>query len=241
MCYILVAFLFYFFLETKKTTVTVGHLMLESDDSLNESTFAESAFLGGILACAKEDILFQQCGDNLCVIDWLFSHIARLCYGVQQYQAFQLLLQWYNKVSVYRSSSKCDALFKSTLTPVVKDTMTLVWTNLDSPVEGVNQLVIEIFSNLINCLKHSPDHGTSKDLSKDDHSSGDLDQRNDPCQDLVRDVLAQTSNMSWHVKGKHRITGAVISLVPIDEVSLSTKFILPFCEMLHLTYLCQIL
>lgn len=138
--------------------------------------------------CGKGDHISFH-GDQKTIASWMFERIAMLCESQHQYHAFQLLLQWYNKLAhISNPYLYCSS-------PMVKATLGLVWTQLDSPVEGVNQATMQVFDLLLQALMSDPSYDS-----------------------FVHDIMDDVMTMSWHVKGKHRLISVLITHQSIGKV-----------------------
>ncbi len=177
--------------------------------SEGSQTLGQVAVVSGLLACGKHQLLcapLSAQSQDVNMFQWMFSVICDLCKGQHQYHAFQLIVQWYRKVADILD--QVEANFNSQ-SAIVKSTMEVVWTNLDSPVEGVNAAVMEVFDLLLSICE------IQKSVSQI-HIGED---KNLPCADMVDAIMEQVLHMSWHVKGKHRLVATLLKHVNVNQVS----------------------
>jgi hypothetical protein len=115
--------------------------------SLTQTRLGPVSLIRGMVACGRTDILFadsQACaGDTKMLFEQLYQYIFILCKGdiTLHYQAFQILLLWYTKLT--KSPSSVES---SSLTSILESTLDLVVLNWDSPVEDVPEAVVDIFA-----------------------------------------------------------------------------------------------
>ena len=133
--------------------------------SLNLSRLGPVALIRGLVACGRTDILFanspSSTGESGTLFDQLYQYISILCKGdiTLHYQAFQILLLWYTKLTKSSSSEEES----NNLTSTLESTLDLVVLNWDSPVEDVPEAVVDIFACMMTIwqtkkgltLKHS--------------------------------------------------------------------------------------
>ena len=119
-------------------------------------TFGHLSLLNGLLPCAKPRLLWQPVSDSQSEADfmvtWLFCVISDLCEVPEhQHHSFHLLTIWYQRVS--KCFPQLHPEIKTSLfgknSPLVSKTLNFVWTHLESPVEGINESIMEVFRTMV--------------------------------------------------------------------------------------------
>ncbi|XP_060555360.1 tRNA (32-2'-O)-methyltransferase regulator THADA-like [Ruditapes philippinarum] len=158
--------------------------------SLTHAKLGPVSLIRGMVACGRTDILFadsQACaGDTKMLFKQLYQYISILCKGdiTLHYQAFQILLLWYAKLT--KSPSSVES---SSLTSILESTLDLVVLNWDSPVEDVPEAVVDIFACMMTAwLK-----------VKDD------------MPDFPSKILDNLLRTQWYVKGRYRILAVLLN------------------------------
>ena len=123
----------------------------------------------------------------------------------------------------------------------VSRTLDLVWTHLDSPVEGINELVIESFDLMLKLhieeerediskttrvdgeLFETDNNGDQSATSELDAAGGGQRKRKDSQSfiqsELLDDVLRQSLTISWTIKGKHNLVATLLPHIDVVTVS----------------------
>ena len=103
--------------------------------------------------------------------------------------------------------------------------MHLVWTHLDSPVDGVNETVMEVFKILLTCVKAEQNSFKKTIGLEDGDNVGDnaLEQKKSEDNEidvgqLIVEIKTKAMQMSWQVKGKHELLAALLPHMDIQEV-----------------------
>ena len=167
-----------------------------------EHSISEVSFLSGLLACMRREALtLKVCvdGHTKDTASWTFAHIERFCRGPHQYHAFQLLLVWFKKVTTTPATTTA-AMFQPRST-IARRTVDIIFTHLDSPVDGVNAVVMETTERLLVLSKME-----REEMSCDD------DER------LECEMLNKCLQLSWLVKGKHGLLAVVLNHLDINQV-----------------------
>ena len=137
------------------------------------------------LASCDEQTVQSYCS---LMYPWLFGCICDFCSSEHQYHGFKVLLQWFQKFSkMIHTFTKRESLFIETCL-LTKRTLQILWTNLDSPVVGVNESVLDVFRIFMDMYVKQ--------------KSNTVDFK-DKGQCILESVVVQTMTLTWHVKGKH--------------------------------------
>lgn len=159
------------------------------------------ALLRGVVSCGNKDILLADgvvpMDESPILFQQMYQYICVLCQGdiTLHYQAFQILLLWYARLTKIPSILESKIL-KSHFTSTSESTWNLVMLNWDSPVEDVPEAVVDIFSNMMSVWE------TAKDIEPH------FPQR----------ILKTLLSAQWYVKGKYRILASLLKFVDAQKV-----------------------
>lgn len=152
------------------------------------------------------------------MVEWLFHIVVRLCnIPEHQYHSFKLLTSWYQRLTKCFPQLRDHTgrmLFKKN-SLIVEKTLALVWTHLDSPVEGVNDSIMEAFRILLelNSLEKSLVNPTESETvaksEKELKAEGDFPQ----------EVLTRALTLPWTLKGKHCLIALLVKYTDCTQVS----------------------
>ncbi|CAC5396754.1 unnamed protein product [Mytilus coruscus] len=162
------------------------------EDIPNKPTTGHIALIKGMLSCGNKIL------QNGAFVLKCFHKIINICRGPLSfhYHAFnsleQLLSQVLQIVTVIKVLS-ADAELMSAIPKIVSETIDIVWLNWDSPVQDVPQIVIKIFSGMLQLWQHGYKHCG--------------------CHDIIPDLLSRLRNMSWYVKSQYRIISVLLSFM----------------------------
>ena len=185
--------------------------------------FGHLALVNGMLSCANTDLLMQATGSNQeNLLTYIFTKACDLCYLTDcQYHSFKLLYQWFQRTAKHLKQivkhQPTIPLFGNEDCMFVTKSLKVLWTHLDSPVDGVNESVMEIFKLLLNLQSQEQavrDElmpqcvGQADDLQKSTYSTVPL------AECLLPKVLA----MSWKVKGKQIMLASLIPHLSVIKV-----------------------
>ncbi|XP_053378455.1 thyroid adenoma-associated protein homolog [Mercenaria mercenaria] len=168
---------------------------------LTSSRLGPISLIRGVVACGRTDILFADCsvnkGTSQLLFEHLFEYICVLCRGdiTLHYQAFQILLLWYTKLTKTPSSLE-KIISTNNITSTLESTLEIVVLNWDSPVEDVPEAVVDIFSCMMSVWE------TMKDAVPDFPSS----------------ILKLLLSTQWYVKGRYRILAVLLKYVDAQKV-----------------------
>ncbi|XP_052103689.1 thyroid adenoma-associated protein homolog, partial [Mytilus californianus] len=162
------------------------------EDIPNKPTTGHIGIIKGMLSCGNKIL------QNGAFVLKCFHKIINFCRGPLSfhYHAFnsleQLLSQVLQIVTVIKVLS-ADAELMSAIPKIVSETIDIVWLNWDSPVQDVPQIVIRIFSGMLQIWQHGYKHCG--------------------CHDIIPDLLSRLRNMSWYVKSQYRIISVLLSFM----------------------------
>lgn len=178
--------------------------------------FISIALLNGFLSCSREAHLLSHVtyNDKKCMlVSWIFDKLCEECSSSHQYHAFQMLLQWYERVGTLLGKTDIVQWLKNA--EVKEQTVQLVWTHLDSPVDGVNEFVVDIFRNFLK-LRH--DINCCACLVKDGKNTSTVVDISVNHFMLVEPFINNLSSMSWTVKGKHKLLAVLLDYADAKQV-----------------------
>ena len=176
----------------------------------SQVSFGHMALLNGVVCCSSATLFAQPIQEDEQFAAWLFDKICELCHVTQfQYHSFRLLLQWFGKAqqSLGCIIAKNSFFTSQTESNVRTKSMQLVWTHLDSPVDGVNEIVIDVFKVLLKILRQ--EEGL---LSQSQEEKFTVEK-------FIEETKSLSLQMSWNIKGKHYILASIITEVDVVKVS----------------------
>ncbi|XP_035385990.1 thyroid adenoma-associated protein homolog isoform X1 [Electrophorus electricus] len=185
-------------------SLTVGRLQVDccprSVDAVDRL-----AVVRGLLTCCRKDILVSRSNCNTCLLlDGLFPLIPPLCDENLDYHyyVFQVFTMW------LKSMKEClPEIWEVTGTPVLGETSSLrhrlaqiIWTNAESPVEGVSELVRAAFCLFLEIYDLDCQH------------SGVTEKR------LYVEFLHRMAELPWESKGKYPLLSALLPYTGTNTV-----------------------
>ena len=177
-------------------------------------SFGQLSLLSGLLSCADVALLSAAiplppaatpssppAAPSPSVAQWCFTLITALCDATgEEFHSFKLLVQWFRRV-------RATSLDVPPAAAVAPTTLRLVWTHLDSPVEGVNECALEAFQLLLES------DATPRDGVRENGDGSARSQRT-----LPGAVLGKVLQLPWHVKGKHSLLAALLRYISVSQV-----------------------
>ena len=162
----------------------------------------------------------NYCGDFL--LSWLHRNICQMSHlAGSQYQAFKQLSLFFSKAMKYLREihAQTNQRLFGPRGDILKSTLDLIWTHLDSPVDGVNECVLDIFKSCLSLAEAElalidDESGPEKPLS----GASELD-----C--LVGELLGVLLKMSWEVRGRHNLVAVLICFTDMMLVSILCIFL----------------
>lgn len=123
--------------------------------SLTSSKLGPVSVIRGLVSCGNTDLLLAEIPlsteESTVIFQQIFQFICILCQGdiTLHYQAFQILLLWYTRLTKLPSRLERKTLM-SQFTSILESTLNLVMLNWDSPVEDVPEAVVDTFSCMMS-------------------------------------------------------------------------------------------
>ena len=112
-------------------------------------------------------------------------------------------------------------------------TMRLIWTHLDSPVDGVNDIVMDVFKSLLSVMKDETVlHESCLGAERTPAIITSFDE-------FLQHTLDVALQLSWHIKGKSRLLATVLAYLDVKQVRIavwcyyslsSTNIFLLYCK-----------
>ncbi|KAK1792285.1 hypothetical protein P4O66_012240, partial [Electrophorus voltai] len=185
-------------------SLTVGRLQVDCCPR-SVDTVDRLAVVRGLLTCCRKDILVSRSNCNTCLLlDGLFPLIPPLCDENLDYHyyVFQVFTMW------LKSMKEClPEIWEVTGTPVLGETSSLrhrlaqiIWTNAESPVEGVSELVRAAFCLFLEIYDLDCQH------------SGVTEKR------LYVEFLHRMAELPWESKGKYPLLSALLPYTGTNTV-----------------------
>lgn len=188
--------------ETEKTDVSVQCL-----------SFSHISLISGLLSCVNSPLLCQLVPDHShgALNMWLFDVIFDLCTSSDhQFHAFSTLKLWFHHMGTRLADMVGEVLKFCCDGHVVKRTLQLVWTHVDSPVDGVNECVIDVLKGLIKLQQDEVG------LKREDGAEMEVDQGS-----IVALILPQVVTLPWNVRGKYSLLTVLLLHLDLDQVSMN--------------------
>ena len=140
------------------------------------------------------------------LVVWLHTQLCHMSVlSASQYQVFRLLVQFYSKLS--KMFDEICGLIQTRIFErkgiIMTQVLDLLWTHLDSPVDGVSECVLDIFQS---CL-------TLAQLEARQHLN------TDGFDCLVKELLAVLLKMRWDVRGRHNLLSVLLAFTDVNSVS----------------------
>ncbi|XP_073321451.1 tRNA (32-2'-O)-methyltransferase regulator THADA [Pagrus major] len=184
--------------------LTVGALQVQCSPTCEDGV-DRLAVSRGLLTCCRPHILLSSHVDETCLLlKGLFPLVCALCEEKLEclYFAFEVLTLWLKRVK------ECLAdIWKMTGARLLPDDSSLqrelihiIWTNAESPVEGVSEFVRSAFSLLLDLYKM------------------DCEQFRDTEKPLYSALLQRIIKLPWEAKAKYHRLCAVLPYVGTDMV-----------------------
>ncbi|KAI0220416.1 Thyroid adenoma-associated protein [Lamellibrachia satsuma] len=184
--------------ETEKTDVSVQCL-----------SFSHISLISGLLSCVNSPLLCQLVPDHShgALNMWLFDVIFDLCTSSDhQFHAFSTLKLWFHHMGTRLADMVGEVLKFCCDGHVVKRTLQLVWTHVDSPVDGVNECVIDVLKGLIKLQQDEVG------LKREDGAEMEVDQGS-----IVALILPQVVTLPWNVRGKYSLLTVLLLHLDLDQ------------------------
>ena len=191
-----------------------------SDGSVQCLTFGHISLVSGLLSSVTSTLLRQPVSDQPCgaLNMWLFEVTCDLCANSEhQFHAFSTLQLWFHKMSALLGDMVGVGLTFRSDGHVSGRTLQLVWTHLDSPVDGVNDCVIDVLKALIKLQQEEGDL-RGKDGETFPAKGGLEEQDSGSVVDLI---LPQVVNLPWNVRGRYGLLTVLLPHLNIDQVSMN--------------------
>lgn len=163
-------------------------------------TTGHLALLRGILT--HWNIFFKKTS----FLIFCFEEVMELCIGSlsMHYHAFTTLEQLLSKVlHLLPSITTADIVHVSS--SIINVVIKTVFLNWDSPVQDVPQIVIRIFSLMLQIWQHTYKLGS--------------------CHDIIPDLLSHLQSVAWNVKGQYRVISALVPFVDTEKVCYCKNYI----------------
>ena len=191
----------------------VSELLQRQQDVVNNSGSWEN-FPAGDRKCSEKNIseLKPAAWEGEILLLWLHRQLCQMSLlTASQYQVFRLLLQYYSKLTKLfnQISSLIDIRIFDLNSSILKQLLDLLWTHLDSPVEGVGECVLDIFRSSLTLAQIEHRHHFSSEMSRD----------MDEFEQLINELLVTLLKMSWQVRGRHNLLSVVLTFTDIKSVS----------------------
>lgn len=200
------------------------HIQVSSSSVGMHCSFGHMALISGIVSCCTPTLLAQLVPDSTVFATWLYEEIISLCSVTQfQYHSFRVLLQWFKKSSrspnaIAAASTESVYFLATGDSSISQTTMRLIWTHLDSPVDGVNDIVMDIFKSLLSAMREEEVVLSESCLE----ASIKQQAPNDSFEAFLQQTLDAALQLSWHIKGKHRLLAALVAYLDVEQVIIFT-------------------
>ena len=146
---------------------------------------------------------------------WLFEVTCDFCANSEhQFHAFSTLQLWFHKMGALLGDMVGRGLTFRSDGRVTDRTLQLVWTHLDSPVDGVNDCVIDMLKALIKLQQEEGD------LRGKDGEMFPASKEQDPGS-VVALILPQVVNLPWNVRGRYGLLAVLLPHLNMDQVSVN--------------------
>ncbi|GFQ78313.1 uncharacterized protein C1494.07 [Trichonephila clavata] len=165
-------------------------------------SFHQIAFLHGILSCQKPDLFSfrSKYFHHKPFLLTLFNsiHLSCLTPCSSQYHAFSILVNWLKTCKTLLNElvriEDSNAYFSSK-TELISKTLSVLESNWESPIKGVNSFVKEAYKVLIALSGAECDSLKNHDFS------------------LIQFLIDQAMKLSWKIKGKYLVLSIVLQLI----------------------------
>ncbi|XP_023821654.1 thyroid adenoma-associated protein homolog [Oryzias latipes] len=186
--------------------LTVGVLQVECDP-VRKDGVDRLAVIRGLLTCCQPQILLASLpcySESSILIDCLYPLVYGLCEELLEchYVSFEVLTLWLKKVRECLTD-----LWKITGTRLFTDDNRLlvelihiIWTNAESPVEGVPEFANRAFSLLLNLY------------------DVDCERFGDAKKDFYSTALLKIMKLPWEAKAKYHLLCALLPYLDTDKV-----------------------
>ena len=196
-----------------------GEIKLRAVLTSHQLTFGHLALINGIICCAGENVLNQplRITNSPSLGVWMYQKIHLLCSTSDfQFHGFKILVVWFRAMSV-TSKQGIIKLFHThhkEQCELKDQILSLIWTHLDSHVEGVNENVIESFEIMLSIWHR--EITTPLHLEEPPSAEGLLDNKH---SSWLNSLVSQILQVSWQVKGKYNLLATVVKYMDFDQVS----------------------
>ncbi|XP_076314316.1 tRNA (32-2'-O)-methyltransferase regulator THADA-like isoform X2 [Tachypleus tridentatus] len=157
-------------------------------------SFSHLAVLHGLLTTRQKDHLLCKVKSHSTLLFDIYFLIHKLCLmsSTFQFHAFHLFLNWIKIVKsllpeLYVSVGLVETRIVSQKSALFKDVLQTIFSNWESPVRGVSEIVKNIFKNVLEA------HEIENKLCDDESS------------DFLVYIFQRVDNMSWDRRGKYSV------------------------------------
>lgn len=199
--------------DCRNLEATVAPELETTNSSVHCFTFSHISLVSGLLSCVSSPLLCQPVSDHSgqALNMWLFDVTCDLCtHSEHQFHAFSTLKQWFQKMGALLADMVSHGLTFRSDGHVTKQTLQLVWTHLDSPVDGVNECVIDVLKGLIQLQQE--EEGLKGEEQKEVRVTEEVEQGS-----VVGLILPQVVNLPWNVRGRYALLTVLLPHVPLDQ------------------------
>ena len=201
--------------EKPQSDITnIGNLNISIDFKVHEkpqvSEFGLISLINGILSVAGIPFLLHASSldPSQPIIIQLCHILLGLCKSASKEKSFQILKALYKKASqvVLTHFDNDSDSTGSTLrcfdedSFILKETLSLIWVNLESPIEGVRECIWDIFQDLLHLQKLG-------------------NQKTDTVSMLPIRITEDIVKLNWQVKGRYRLASLLIPHVGVEKVT----------------------
>ena len=203
--------------DCRNLEATVSQESETTDSSVHHFTFSHISLVSGLLSCVSSPLLCQPVSDHSgrTLTLWLFDASCDLCTNSEhQFHAFSTLKQWFQKMGAMLSDMVRQGLTFRNDGHVTKRSLQLVWTHLDSPVDGVNDCVVDVLKGLIQLQEEEEEEVLKREGGEELRATEEDEQGS-----VVGLILPQVVNLPWNVRGRYALLTVLLPYVQLDQVS----------------------